>query len=80
MALRFQCPGASFALAGTTFAHGLGAAPDEWAFFLYGAQAGVQTLYRVSAPTSTNFVAAASGAAASGDCFVSIQHSITSPP
>ena len=75
MALRFQSTAQNIALAGTTFTHGLGSTPTEWAFSLYGAQAGVQTLYRVSAGATT-IIVAASGAAASGDVFASLQHSI----
>ena len=76
MALRFQCKAAAVALAGTTFNHLLATTPDEWKFNPRGPGAGTCQFYLVSAPTSTVFIVAASGAAGTADIFVSKNHTI----
>jgi len=75
MALRFSCKGAQIAQAGTTFVHALGVIPDEWYANLVGPTPGAASLYRTGLPTSQNIIFAASGAAGTGDIFVSSTHS-----
>lgn len=82
MALRFQCKGAAVALAGTVFTHGLvhpalgPIVPDEWNAVLAGPTPGAVALYRVGLPTTSQMTWAASGAAGTGDIFVSVNASI----
>lgn len=76
MALRFSCKAAACALAGTNYAHGLGAAPDEWSINLRGPTPGAAVLYVTAAPDATNITVAASGAAGTADVFCSRNHSI----
>lgn len=76
MALRFQCKAAAVAQAGTTFNHLLAAVPDEWKFNPRGPTPGTCQFYVVSAPTSTVFIVAASGAAGTADVFVCRNHTI----
>jgi len=76
-AFRFSCKAAAVALAGTSFTHGLGATPDEWAINLRGPTPGAAVLYVASAPTSSAIVVAASGAAGTGDVFCSVAHTFT---
>lgn len=76
MALRFSCKAAAVALAGTNYAHGLGAAPDEWAVNLRGPGAGAAIAYVSAAPDATNITVAASDAAGTVDVFCARNHSI----
>lgn len=76
MAQRFSCKACAIAVAGTTFAHGLAAVPDEWSINLRGPTAGAAALYVNGAPTATCIVVCASGAAGTGDVFVAKNHSI----
>lgn len=74
MGLRFSCKAAAVALAGTTFTHGLGAAPDEWKMNLRGPSPGAAAIYVTAAPTSTSIIVAASGAAGTADVFCHVNH------
>jgi hypothetical protein len=80
MAQRFACKAAAVAQGGTTFVHALGGDPTiageyEWQMNLCGPNPGASGLYRTTI-TSQNFVVCASGAAGTGDIFVSRQHTI----
>ncbi len=79
MALRYSSKGAAVAVAGTNFAHSLGATPDEWSCNHFGppptAASHACTLY-VSAVGATNISLASTSGATTADVFASITHSI----
>ncbi len=81
MPMRFQAKAQAIVSSQTLFTHGLtvnglATAPDEWAVNLRGPGAGGAVLYVASAPTTTAIVVASSGAAATGDVFAWINHTI----
>jgi len=76
MSLRFSCKRCAVALAGTTFTHGLGSTPDEWAINLRGPTPGAVAIYVNGAPGATTLVVAASGAAGTADVFAVRNHTI----
>lgn len=76
MARRFSSKGATAAVAGTAFTHGLGATPDEWKFnYAAAPPAGVTGIYKSAVGTTTITIASSSGAATI-DVFACINHSI----
>lgn len=73
--LRYSATATAVAQAGTTFAHGLGAAPHEWAVNLRGPTPAAAVLY-VNAVGTTSITVCASGADGTGDVFCAVNHSI----
>lgn len=73
--LRYSVKATAVVQGGTSFSHGLGVDPDEWAVNLRGPTPGAAVLY-VNAVTSASITVAASGADGTGDVFCSVSHSI----